>query len=188
MLLWLNALSFLLREPIGTDAAPIVLPLQTVRHHAKAVLQLIGLVALSTLRALDCFAAVHVADVALESEIGKAVGTGSSLVSQTSGRHFRASPSVGDETAAVAGRASEIVVGSAVLDFAVAVLQGKGAVTLLASVVDLLLAAEDGVQETGVVDQRVVLGALHADFVGVIEVLDAILDALRTSSILQDET
>jgi len=126
------------------------------------------------------------ADSTLEFVAGDAFHTGASVVFEAAILHELAAAGLSDEVAALAGDATEVIVGFAVGDAALVVLQLEGIEAVGASVVDLLLPASQheivlAVSE----DQRVFVFALAAASVSV--VCCAKFDSLLASSICLNE-
>lgn len=126
--------------------------------------------------------------VALESEVGKAVSALSSLVTNTAGIHGLADSLVSEEESTLAGHTFVVVVGLAVLDVAVSVVEGEGLVALLADVIDFTLAAQDGVLDADVVVETEAFVAISADLPLMVREFHTILDSLNAGASFQIET
>ena len=87
----------------------------------------------------------------------------------------------------MAGGTSEVIVGFALVDFTMSVLERERFVTFFAGVIDFFFATQDCVQQTGVVDERVVFGTVDTDFMAGVKVRDTVFDTLHTSSTGEDE-
>jgi len=139
--------------PLITHLTPSLLGDHTVFQLTPQLRALVPFLTLGTPDPIDLETALDVTHTSLELEVLHAIGTDASVVADTSLGDLLAFSLGGEVVAALAGDAAEFVVALAVGDLAVVVFLDKGVVAVLAHSIDLVLAAEDGVRETGVVDQ-----------------------------------
>ena len=110
------------------------------------------------------------------------------MVTHTAGIHSLAHSLVSEEESALEGHTFIVIVGLAVLDIAVAVVEGEGLVAFLADVFDFILAAKDGVLDADVVVETEAFVAISADLSLMVGEFHAIFDGLNARTSFQIET
>lgn len=182
-----HALSALQVESRFADLAVSVLPGNAVLHRTTVIYKFVVLRASGALQIFDVLAAFDFALAALEPEVREAVSALSSLVADAAIFHGLADAFSSQEESAVAGDTFVVVVGLAVVDFAVAVAENEWLVAFFADVIDFILAAEDRVYDADVVVETVAVCAIGADLLSLISEFSAVLDGLDASSSFQEK-
>lgn len=121
-----------------------------------------------------------------QCEVDEAVSALASLVSDAPRLHLFTLSFSSQIIAALAGHTAVVVVGLAVVNDAMAVLQGEQRVALLADMIHFLLAAENGVFHAVVVVKTEALSAAHADCSVLIGEFVAIFDCFQATSSIEE--
>lgn len=159
-----------------------------VFHDAATIDQVVLIRASVALKILEVQASFNFTLAAFESEVGKTVSALASLVTNATGVHGFANSLVGKEESTLAGNTIVVVVGLAVLNVAVSVVEVEGLVALLADVVNFVLASKDGVLDTNVVVKTEAFGTVSAGLSFVVREFDTILNGFNARASFQIET
>ena len=124
-----------------TSFTGTIFPGLTVLHHTAVVVELILFWASCALKVVHIKASFNFTVISLESEVGKAVSALSSLVSDTSSLHSFADSLGSQEVSTFTGHTFIVIVGLAVLDFAVSIFKFVRFITFLANMINFIFAS-----------------------------------------------
>lgn len=149
--------------------------------------QLVVLVTSVALEVLHVKTPFDLTVISLESEVGEAISTLSSLVPDAACLHSFADTLAGKEVAAFTSNTLVVIVGLAVLDLAISILQLEGTIAFLADMINLILAAQDRVHDTDVVVERVSVGTVGTGLFLLVGEFHTILNGHDTTTSSDEE-
>lgn len=166
----------------GTYLAVVVLPSCTIFHRATVIDQIVVSRATNAFHFVKLLAAFNLTLTSFESEIWKAVGTLTSLVSNTACLHWFTKTLISQVETTLASNTFVVVISLAMMNLTVSVVKDEGLVAFLAHMVHLIFAAQNGIHHTDVVVQAEAMGTVSANLSWFICKFYAVFDGFFTRS------